>query len=120
MLALISRSLSFAVRALAFRIWSSVDHMRSVFQWSLGVRTLELGKRTLVMGIVSATPDSFSDGGLYFDADNAITRGLGLIEEGADIVDIGGESRRPGGKGAAGGGAGICAGRAQGWGERKE
>jgi dihydropteroate synthase len=109
MLALISRSLSFAVRALAFRIWSSVDHMRSVFQWSLGVRTLELGKRTLVMGIVNATPDSFSDGGLYFDADNAITRGLGLIEEGADIVDIGGESTRPGAKVAAGAGSEIRA-----------
>ena len=49
-----------------------------------------------VMGIVNVTPDSFSDGGLYFDADQAIAHGLRLIEEGADILDIGGESTRPG------------------------
>ena len=46
--------------------------MRSVFQWSLAKRTLELGKRTLIMGIVNVTPDSFSDGGLYLDSEKAI------------------------------------------------
>ena len=48
------------------------------------------------MGILNVTPDSFSDGGLYFNKHNAVKRGLQLIEEGADILDIGGESSRPG------------------------
>jgi dihydropteroate synthase len=52
--------------------------------------------RPLVMGIVNATPDSFSDGGMLLDEANAIRRGLNLVEDGADIVDIGGESTRPG------------------------
>jgi dihydropteroate synthase len=70
--------------------------MRAVFQWSLGNRTLELGKRTLIMGIVNVTPDSFSDGGLHFDPEKATAHALQLLDEGADIVDIGGESTRPG------------------------
>ena len=70
--------------------------MRAVFQWSLGTRTLELGKRTLIMGIVNVTPDSFSDGGLYLDSEKAIDHALRLLDEGADIIDIGGESTRPG------------------------
>ncbi|MGH9207832.1 MAG: dihydropteroate synthase [Acidimicrobiales bacterium] len=52
--------------------------------------------RPLVMGVLNVTPDSFFDGGLFFDDDAAIARGLDMIEEGADIVDIGGESSRPG------------------------
>ena len=52
--------------------------------------------RTLVMGIVNITPDSFSDGGVFFDPDTAITHAHHLVEEGADILDIGGESTRPG------------------------
>lgn len=79
--------------------------MRSVFQWNLGTRSLELGKRTLVMGIVNTTPDSFSDGGLYFDPESALARSLQLLEEGADIIDIGGESTRPGTKVAVAPGA---------------
>jgi dihydropteroate synthase len=70
--------------------------MRSVFQWNLGARSLELGKRTLIMGIVNVTPDSFSDGGFYFDRAKAVARARQLLKEGADIVDIGGESTRPG------------------------
>ncbi|HXM67012.1 MAG TPA: dihydropteroate synthase [Candidatus Acidoferrum sp.] len=70
--------------------------MRAVFQWNLGKRTLELGKRTLIMGIVNVTPDSFSDGGLYLDANNAIEHALRMLDEGADIIDVGGESTRPG------------------------
>jgi dihydropteroate synthase len=70
--------------------------MRAVFQWSLATRTLELGKRTLIMGIVNVTPDSFSDGGLYLDSAKASTHALHLLDEGADIIDIGGESTRPG------------------------
>lgn len=72
--------------------------MRAVFQWSLGARTLELGKRTLIMGIVNVTPDSFSDGGLYLDSEKAIDHALRLLDEGADIIDVGGESTRPGAK----------------------
>jgi dihydropteroate synthase len=70
--------------------------MRTVFQWNLGKRTLELGKRTLIMGIVNVTPDSFSDGGLYLDSGKAVEHALQLLAEGADIVDVGGESTRPG------------------------
>jgi dihydropteroate synthase len=70
--------------------------MRSVFQWNLGGRSLELGKRTLIMGIVNVTPDSFSDGGRFLDRDQAVAHAERLLEEGADILDIGGESTRPG------------------------
>jgi dihydropteroate synthase len=55
-----------------------------------------LGRRTWIMGILNVTPDSFSDGGLYFKKEKAIEHGLRLISEGADIVDVGGESTRPG------------------------
>jgi dihydropteroate synthase len=70
--------------------------MRSVFQWSLGKRMLELGKRTLIMGIVNVTPDSFSDGGKFLDAKAAVEHAERLLDEGAQIIDIGGESTRPG------------------------
>jgi dihydropteroate synthase len=75
--------------------------MRAVFQWNLGTRTLELGKRTLIMGIVNVTPDSFSDGGRYLDSGKAVEHALQLIDEGADIIDVGGESTRPGASVAA-------------------
>jgi len=61
-------------------------------------RTLRLGKRTLLMGVLNVTPDSFSDGGLFFDKEKAIAHGIRMAEEGADIIDIGGESTRPGSK----------------------
>jgi len=70
--------------------------VRPVFTWNLGSRSLELGKRTLVMGIVNVTPDSFSDGGEHLRPEAAVARALKLFDEGADIVDIGGESTRPG------------------------
>jgi dihydropteroate synthase len=70
--------------------------MRPVFHWNLGSRSLELGKRTLIMGIVNVTPDSFSDGGEFVDPDNALKHALRLLDQGADIVDVGGESTRPG------------------------
>jgi dihydropteroate synthase len=72
--------------------------MRQVFEWNLGTRTLELGRRTLIMGVVNVTPDSFSDGGQYFERGKAIAHAERLLEEGADIIDIGGESTRPGAK----------------------
>jgi len=60
------------------------------------VRSLELGKRTLIMGVVNVTPDSFSDGGQFLDRNQAIAHAQRLLEEGADIIDVGGESTRPG------------------------
>jgi len=56
---------------------------------------LPLGGRTLIMGILNVTPDSFSDGGMFLDRSRAVEHGLRMIEEGADIIDIGGESTRP-------------------------
>lgn len=70
--------------------------MRSLFQWQLRSRTLELGRRTLIMGVVNVTPDSFSDGGEFFEPQPAVAHALQLLDEGADILDIGGESTRPG------------------------
>ena len=70
--------------------------MRAIFQWNLGSRVLELGRRTLIMGVVNVTPDSFSDGGLYIDAEKAVVHAEKLLDEGAAIIDVGGESTRPG------------------------
>jgi dihydropteroate synthase len=64
--------------------------------WHLRDRILYPGRPPLVMGIVNATPDSFSDGGRYLDRDAAIAHALELVHEGADLLDIGGESTRPG------------------------
>ena len=66
------------------------------FRLRCGGRTLELGPRTLVMGIVNVTPDSFSDGGQFLAATAAIDQGRRLADEGADLIDVGGESTRPG------------------------
>jgi len=70
--------------------------MRPVFEWNIGARRLQLGKRTLVMGVINVTPDSFSDAGLFFEPAKAVAHGLRLLEAGADILDVGGESTRPG------------------------
>jgi dihydropteroate synthase len=64
--------------------------------WRCRDHEFVLGVRTLVMGIVNVTPDSFSDGGMFQDADGAVKHGLRLLEEGADLLDVGGESTRPG------------------------
>jgi dihydropteroate synthase len=64
--------------------------------WRIRGRTLECGPRTLVMGVLNVTPDSFSDGGRFLDHEAAVERGLRMVAEGADILDIGGESTRPG------------------------
>ncbi len=55
--------------------------MRPVVEWNLGTRTLMLGKRTFIMGVVNVTPDSFSDGGLHFDRDGAVEHALQLIAD---------------------------------------
>ena len=69
--------------------------MRKAYNVEWNGRLLDLGRRTCVMGIVNVTPDSFSDGGRFFDTDAAVAQGLRLVAEGADILDIGGESTRP-------------------------
>ena len=61
-----------------------------------GGRTLALGERTVIMGVINVTPDSFSDGGVLFDAATAIDAGVRMAEEGAGVLDVGGESTRPG------------------------
>jgi len=83
--------------------------MRAIFHWNLGSRTIELGRRTLIMGIVNVTPDSFSDGGLYFDAEKAVAQAEKLLDEGATLIDVGGESTRPGASVAPGKAAGGSA-----------
>src|SRR5580704_18109608 len=70
--------------------------MRPVFEWHLRSRTVQLGRRTLIMGVVNVTPDSFSDGGIHFDRDRAVEHAMTLLRDGADIIDVGGESTRPG------------------------
>lgn len=70
--------------------------MRPTFHWNIGRRSLALGERTLVMGVINVTPDSFSDGGLYLEPAAAVAHALRLLDEGADLLDIGGESTRPG------------------------
>lgn len=70
--------------------------MQKRYQWKLKQRDIVLGDRTLLMGVLNVTPDSFSDGGKYSDPDRAFARAVELEEEGADILDIGAESTRPG------------------------
>ena len=72
---------------------------RKKFRLRLPSRTLLLGERTLVMGVLNVTPDSFSDGGKFFESSVAIEHALDIERAGADILDIGGESTRPGAEG---------------------
>jgi dihydropteroate synthase len=69
---------------------------RKRFLWKTRTGEIQLGDRTLIMGILNVTPDSFSDGGRYADPDRAFARAVELEEQGADIIDIGAESTRPG------------------------
>jgi dihydropteroate synthase len=69
---------------------------RKIYYWKLRESELQLGERTLIMGVLNVTPDSFSDGGRFNDPDAAYARALELEEQGADIIDIGAESTRPG------------------------
>ena len=70
--------------------------MNKRYHWKLKHREMILGNRTLLVGVLNVTPDSFSDGGLYADPDRAFARAIELEEQGADIVDIGAESTKPG------------------------
>jgi len=67
-----------------------------IYRFKVKEQTIELGRRAWLMGVVNVTPNSFYDGGLYFEPARAIERALELAAEGADIIDIGGESSRPG------------------------
>jgi dihydropteroate synthase len=69
---------------------------RKRFEWKLRDRAVQLGERTLIVGVLNVTPDSFSDGGRYEDPDRAFARAVELEDQGADIIDIGAESTRPG------------------------
>jgi dihydropteroate synthase len=81
---------------------------RSIANWRLRSRALSLGARTLVMGVVNITPDSFSDGGLFLDPKAAVAHAMQLLDEGADLLDLGAESTRPGSRaGGVGGSAGA-------------
>jgi dihydropteroate synthase len=72
------------------------NYNRDRFSLTVGKRSLDLGERTHVMGVINVTPDSFSDGGTFMDSDRAVQHARRLVEEGADIIDVGGESTRPG------------------------
>jgi len=99
----------FGIREFRFEVQQVVDgewkifgfvpyHQRMTRAWHItGGRTLPIGERTLVMGVLNVTPDSFSDGGAFFSLDSAIAHAEQMIAEGADIIDLGGESTRPGG-----------------------
>src|SRR5215510_12684838 len=69
---------------------------RKFFEWKVRDKVLQLGPRTLIVGVLNVTPDSFSDGGRYDDPDRAFAHAIELEEQGADIIDIGAESTRPG------------------------
>ena len=69
---------------------------RKPYSWNCRDREITLGDRSLVMGILNTTPDSFSDGGVYFDSAAAVAHALEMEAQGAEIIDIGGESTRPG------------------------
>ena len=70
-------------------------HFERVEHWQLRTRRLGILDRPLLMGIVNVTPDSFSDGGQFFQLEQAVEHALGLVKQGADLLDIGGESTRP-------------------------
>ena len=88
----------FFVFSVVSRCLYTISFMRPRFHWQLRSRTLELGVRTLIMGVVNVTPDSFSDGGQFLEPARAVEHALRLLDEGADIIDVGGESTRPGKK----------------------
>src|SRR6202521_3985595 len=73
--------------------------LRKKFNLRLRSGKLVLGERTLVMGVLNVTPDSFSDGGKFFDAERAIEQAMAMERAGADLLDVGGESTRPGSAG---------------------
>ncbi|HET6442328.1 MAG TPA: dihydropteroate synthase [Phycisphaerae bacterium] len=83
--------------ALGFSVADALErHARREFELVMGAYRLSVGERPLLMGVVNVTPDSFSDGGKFLEADRAVAQARRLVDEGADLLDIGGESTRPG------------------------
>src|ERR1043165_7803048 len=80
----------------SFRVMVEVSMARKHFEWKVRDKLIQLGERTLIVGVLNVTPDSFSDGGKYSDPDRAFARAVEMEEEGADLIDIGAESTRPG------------------------
>jgi dihydropteroate synthase len=83
--------------------------LRTISHWKLRTSSLELGRRTLVMGVVNITPDSFSDGGRFLHPEDAVARALTLLDDGADLLDLGAESTRPGSRAGSAAGAAVSA-----------
>src|SRR5690349_22609466 len=81
---------------LRFALWWKYPMARKHFEWKVRDKLIQLGERTLIVGVLNVTPDSFSDGGKYSDPDRAFARAVEMEEEGADLIDIGAESTRPG------------------------
>jgi dihydropteroate synthase len=79
-----------------FSVFLFTFALMKIRQWKLARRSLPYGERTLVMGVLNVTPDSFSDGGQFYSLDRAVAHAVQMIADGADIIDIGGESTRPG------------------------
>lgn len=86
----------FGLKTLASEISLLLENEKGASLWEIPGRIYELDKKTLVMGIVNVTPDSFSDGGDLADSGKAVDAALKMVDEGADIIDVGGESTRPG------------------------
>ena len=82
--------------AFTFTFFLFTFALMPIRHWKLAHRSLPYGERTLVMGVLNVTPDSFSDGGQFYSLDRAVAHAEQMIAEGADIIDIGGESTRPG------------------------
>ena len=87
----------FGLNLIAREIFEILNNIyQSEYVWKTSRRKITLGRKTMVMGILNITPDSFSDSGLFSSPQKAIEHGLAMADEGADIIDIGGESTRPG------------------------
>lgn len=87
----------FGLNLIAREIFEILNNIyQSEYVWKTSRRKITLGRKTMVMGILNVTPDSFSDSGLFSSPQKAIEHGLAMADEGADIIDIGGESTRPG------------------------
>lgn len=88
----------FGLGEIAGQLKSAIGNLQRprTFRVGCGGFELAMGERTLIMGVLNATPDSFSDGGQYSDTEAAIARGLEMVDQGADVIDVGGESTRPG------------------------
>ena len=87
----------FGLNLIAREIFEILNNIyQSEYVWKTSRRKITLGRKTMVMGILNVTPDSFSDSGLFYSPQKAIEHGLAMADEGADIIDIGGESTRPG------------------------